>query len=63
MNGSLVKAVTLLSAPLSKAARLIEALRQQREDQRREHPGSRGRGTHRRGTTAAAPTAEDRRFD
>jgi large subunit ribosomal protein L10 len=31
MNGSLVKAVTLLSAPLSKAARLIEALRQQRE--------------------------------
>ena len=32
MNGSLVKAVTLLSAPLSKAARLIEALRQQRED-------------------------------
>lgn len=31
MNGSLVKAVTLLSAPLSKAARLLEALRQQRE--------------------------------
>jgi large subunit ribosomal protein L10 len=31
MNGSLVKAVTLLSAPLSQAARLIEALRQQRE--------------------------------
>jgi large subunit ribosomal protein L10 len=31
MNGSLVKAITLLSAPLSKAARLIEALRQQRE--------------------------------
>jgi large subunit ribosomal protein L10 len=31
LNGSLVKAVTLLSAPLSQAARLIEALRQQRE--------------------------------
>ncbi len=32
MNGSLAKAVSLFAAPLSQAARLIEALRQQRED-------------------------------
>ena len=32
MNGTLSKAVSLFAAPLSQAARLIEALRQQRED-------------------------------
>jgi large subunit ribosomal protein L10 len=40
MNGSLAKAAGLFAAPLSQAARLVEALRQQREAQGGEAPAA-----------------------
>ena len=52
MNGSLVKAVSLLAAPLSQAARLVEALRVQREATGEAVPVADA-------TEAEAPTADE----
>ena len=52
MNGSLVKAVSLLAAPLSQAARLVEALRVQREATGEAAPSAEA-------TEAPAPTADE----
>ncbi len=52
MNGSLVKAVSLLAAPLSQAARLVEALRVQREATGEAAPAAEA-------TEAPAPTADE----
>ncbi len=51
MNGSLAKAVGLFAAPLSQAARLVEALRQQREASGETAPAAPA-------AEAAAPAAE-----
>ena len=48
MKGSLTKAAYLFVAPLSQTARVVEALRQKREEQGPGHGGSGPRGNHRR---------------